>query len=136
MANESRVRIATTARDTEAERLKKYLAAIVHTAPDRIRASLTPRAADSLAELRAKWERAVTEGAVAAMDLDKSRRYIHRQDVASAVWIINHRLGGSPTVVTVDSTHRVVHAQVDYISSARATVTFSGATTGKAYCTL
>lgn len=133
---DTKVRIGTKPRDNEAQRLQKYLAAIVRTAPDRLRASLTPRPGDSLAELRSKWERAVTEGSITALENNIARRHVHRQDVAQAVWIINHRLGGSPTVVTVDSSHRVVHGQVDYLSPNRATVTFSGATTGKAFCTL
>ena len=59
--------------------------------------------------------------------------YVHRQDIAAAVWSISHNLGKYPTVTIVDSSGRQVYGDVEYTDMQSLTVRFSGAFSGRAY---
>ena len=61
------------------------------------------------------------------------KHFTHTQSSASATWVVNHNLGKYPSVSVVDSAGTQVVGQVDYISTSRATLTFVGAFSGKAY---
>lgn len=63
------------------------------------------------------------------------RRHIHTQGFASAIWIINHTLGGKPSVTIVDSADTVVTGDVTYNSNSQVTVTFTAPFSGYAYLT-
>ena len=64
-----------------------------------------------------------------------TRRHVHNQGQASDTWIINHTLGGKPQVTVVDSADTHVFGEVQYISNAQVTVSFSAAFSGYAYLT-
>ena len=64
-----------------------------------------------------------------------TRRYEFTQQAAAATWVINHTLGGRPSVTIVDSADTHVFGEVQYISNTQVTVTFSVAFSGKAYLT-
>jgi hypothetical protein len=52
---------------------------------------------------------------------------------AVAVWNVTHNLGKFPSVSIATSAGDAVYADIDYIDSDSLTITFSGATGGKAY---
>ena len=52
---------------------------------------------------------------------------------AVAVWNVTHNLGKFPSVSIATSAGDIVYADIDYIDSDSLTITFSGATGGKAY---
>lgn len=60
--------------------------------------------------------------------------YVHTQNSASTVWTITHNLAKNPAVTVVDSGGTVVIGQLAYIDTNTATVTFSVAFGGYAYC--
>ena len=64
-----------------------------------------------------------------------TRRYEFTQGSASATWVINHTLGGKPSVTIVDSADTHVFGEVQYNSNTQITVMFSAAFSGKAYLT-
>lgn len=64
-----------------------------------------------------------------------TRRYVYSQASASALWTINHTLGGKPSIVVVDSAGTVVYGEIQYVSNTQITVTFSSAFSGSAYLT-
>jgi hypothetical protein len=66
-------------------------------------------------------------------DLQATATYIHHQDISSAVWTVNHKLGKYPSVTCVESTGEVIHGSTRYLSSDTVTITFLGAITGKVY---
>lgn len=59
--------------------------------------------------------------------------YIHKQILASDVWIIEHNLGRFPSVTVVDSIRREYEGTVDYDNDRRLRVTFSAPFSGEAY---
>jgi len=59
--------------------------------------------------------------------------YVHTQAVASAVWTINHNLGGQPTAVVLDSAGTQCEGTFSYPSINQMVITFSSAFTGTAY---
>lgn len=63
------------------------------------------------------------------------RRHIHNQAVVSDQWVINHTLGGYPSVTVVDSAKTVVIGEVTYNSTTQVVVNFSAAFSGQAYLT-
>lgn len=62
-------------------------------------------------------------------------RYIHTQPSSSDTWVINHNLGGYPSVTVVDSASTVVLGEVTYISTSQIRVSFSAPFSGFAYLT-
>lgn len=59
--------------------------------------------------------------------------YTHTQAVASAVWTINHNLGGEPTAVVLDSAGTQCEGTFSYPSKNQMIITFTAAFTGTAY---
>jgi hypothetical protein len=59
--------------------------------------------------------------------------YVHTQAQASAVWTINHNLGGQPTAVVLDSAGTQCEGTFSYPSANQMVITFSSAFTGTAY---
>ena len=64
-----------------------------------------------------------------------TKRYVHSQPTASSTWIINHPLGGKPSITVVDSADTVVVGEVTYNSNSQVTVTFTAPFSGYAYLT-
>lgn len=54
------------------------------------------------------------------------------QSTPAAVWTITHNLGRRPVVVTEDSANDVIIGNVHYVDNNTLTITFSGATSGRA----
>jgi hypothetical protein len=59
--------------------------------------------------------------------------YTHTQAVSSAVWTINHNLGGKPTAVVLDSAGTMCEGTFTYPSNNQMVITFTSAFTGTAY---
>lgn len=59
--------------------------------------------------------------------------YTFTQSVAAQVWTITHNLNAYPSVVYVDINGNEGYADVQYLNANTLTLTFSGATSGKAY---
>lgn len=59
--------------------------------------------------------------------------YTHTQAQASAVWTINHGLGGEPTAVVLDSAGTQCEGTFSYPSKNQMVITFTSAFTGTAY---
>jgi hypothetical protein len=59
--------------------------------------------------------------------------YVHRQDVAAAVWPVVHNLGKHPSVTVVDSAGTWVIGDVTYTSLNTLTVTFGASFAGTCY---
>lgn len=64
-----------------------------------------------------------------------SRRHVHTQAFAAMTWVINHTLGGKPSVTIVDSADTVVVGEVTYNSNSEVEVNFTTAFSGFAYLT-
>lgn len=64
-----------------------------------------------------------------------STRYVYTQATPSTTWVINHTLGGYPSVSVVDSAKTVVFGEVTYQSTSQVVVNFSTAFSGFAYLT-
>lgn len=62
-----------------------------------------------------------------------SPTYVHKQILASDLWVINHNLGSYPSVTTVDSTGREYEGEVSYDNDRRLRVAFSAPFSGEAY---
>lgn len=65
----------------------------------------------------------------------QNERYIHSQPTASAQWVIEHPLGGHPSVTVVDSAGTQVVGEVRYDSTTQVTVLFTVPFSGIAYLT-
>jgi hypothetical protein len=65
----------------------------------------------------------------------KTTRHIHTQGSASAEWVINHTLGGYPSISIVDSAKTAVFGEVQYDSTTQVTVYFTVPFSGFAYLT-
>jgi hypothetical protein len=59
--------------------------------------------------------------------------YVHTQASASAVWTINHNLGGQPTAVVLDSAGTQCEGTFSYPSNNQMVITFTAAFSGTAY---
>lgn len=59
--------------------------------------------------------------------------YVHTQGSPSAVWTINHNLGGQPTAVVLDSAGTQCEGTFSYPSSNQMVITFTAAFSGTAY---
>lgn len=64
-----------------------------------------------------------------------TRRHVHTQASPSTTWVINHTLGGKPSVTVVDSADTMVVGEVTYNSNSQVTVEFTAAFSGYAYLT-
>jgi len=62
-----------------------------------------------------------------------SSTYTHTQLTASSTWVIQHNLNKRPSVTIVDDGDNLVFADVQYSNENLLTITFTGATSGKAY---
>lgn len=60
--------------------------------------------------------------------------YTHTQIAASDTWTIVHNLGFNPAVTVVDSAGSVIIGALQYTDVTTAVIRFTGATSGKAYC--
>lgn len=60
------------------------------------------------------------------------KNYIHYQNTASNLWIINHNLNKYPAVNVVDSAGNEVVGDVEYIDVNNLKITFTGAFKGRA----
>jgi hypothetical protein len=65
----------------------------------------------------------------------KTTRYVHSQQSASAEWVIQHTLGGRPSVTIVDSAGTTVFGEVKYLSDSDVVISFTNAFSGSAYLT-
>jgi hypothetical protein len=63
-----------------------------------------------------------------------SEEYVHNQAIPSAAWIIEHNLGGYPSITVIDSANSQVEGDVVFDSTNQITVSFSSAFSGKAVC--
>lgn len=59
--------------------------------------------------------------------------YTHVQNTPSAVWTINHNLGGNPTAVVKDSAGTQCEGTFSYPTLNQMIITFTGAFSGVAY---
>lgn len=59
--------------------------------------------------------------------------YVHDQMVPSATWVVVHNLGKNPTVGVVDSGGSVIEPDIHYDNINQLTISFTSATSGKAY---
>ena len=59
--------------------------------------------------------------------------YVHTQGQASAIWTINHNLGGQPTAVVLDSAGTQCEGTFSYPSTNQMIITFTAAFSGTAY---
>ena len=59
--------------------------------------------------------------------------YTHTQASASETWTVTHRLHRKPSVMIVDTSDNIIYADVEYDSDIQLTISFNGATAGKAY---
>ena len=55
------------------------------------------------------------------------------QSTPSTLWTIVHNLGKFPSVVTVDTTNRLIEGEVEYVNANSLTVAFNVAEAGSAY---
>ena len=85
-------------------------------------------AAGSINQNFAKIKMAVDE-----MLAPKVERYVHVQNEASSIWIVDHQMGRYPSVTVVDSAGTMVFGEVVYNNENQVTITFTAAFSGKAY---
>lgn len=64
-----------------------------------------------------------------------NERYVHSQPSPSAEWIVEHPLGGRPSVTIVDSAATKVYGDIVYDSDTQITISFSAPFSGFAYLT-
>lgn len=85
-------------------------------------------AAGSINQNFAKIKMAVDE-----MLAPKVERYVHVQNEASSIWVVDHQMGRYPSVTVVDSAGTMVFGEVVYDNENQVTITFTAAFSGKAY---
>lgn len=68
------------------------------------------------------------------LEENKDKSFIHKQNSASSEWIIKHNLEKYPAISIVDSAGSSVYGEITYIDSNTASVKFTGAFSGIAYC--
>lgn len=64
-----------------------------------------------------------------------TQRFVFTQASPSDTWVINHTLGGRPSVTVVDSASTTVIGEVSYISDSQVEVSFTSPFSGFAYLT-
>lgn len=62
------------------------------------------------------------------------KNYVHKQQVASSVWTVDHNLGKFPSITVVDSAGTIVTGEITLLTTEQAVISFNGAFSGKAYC--
>jgi hypothetical protein len=62
-------------------------------------------------------------------------RFVFSQQAASAEWVVDHPLGGRPSVTVVDSAATTVIGEVSYVSNSRVIIRFTSPFSGFAYLT-
>lgn len=67
--------------------------------------------------------------------LTNNERHIYTQSTPSSTWVIEHALGGHPSVTVVDSAGTTVFGEVKYDSTTQVTVSFTVPFSGLAYLT-
>ena len=60
-------------------------------------------------------------------------KYVHEQNEAAEIWIINHNLNKKPSITIVDSAETVVVGEEEYIDNNRLIIRFKNKFKGKAY---
>jgi len=60
-------------------------------------------------------------------------KFTFAQEQNSNQWEVEHNLGKFPSVTIVDSGENIVYAEVQYTDENNLTISFNGATSGKAY---
>lgn len=68
------------------------------------------------------------------IEKNRDKFFIYKQNSASAEWIIRHNLDKYPAISIVDSAGNSVYGEITYIDSNTASVKFTGAFSGIAYC--
>jgi len=69
------------------------------------------------------------------MVLPATARHVHTQSTAASTWVINHALGGYPSVSVVDSSRTLVFGEITYPSTSQVVVNYSAAFSGYAFLT-
>ena len=69
------------------------------------------------------------------MVLPATARHVHTQSTAASTWVINHALGGYPSVSVVDSSKTLVFGEITYPSTSQVVVNYSAAFSGYAFLT-
>jgi hypothetical protein len=67
--------------------------------------------------------------------LPATARHVHTQSTAASTWVINHALGGYPSVSVVDSSRTLVFGEITYPSTSQVVVNYSAAFSGYAFLT-
>lgn len=67
--------------------------------------------------------------------LNRNQRFIHTQSAPSDSWVIDHDLGGNPSVSVTDTDGNIIIGDIQYISSSRISIRFSAQFSGLAYLT-
>lgn len=63
----------------------------------------------------------------------QDKTYVHKQETASAKWIVEHNLGKYPAITVVDSAGSVVIGDYQYVDLNTVVLEFSAAFSGRAY---
>jgi hypothetical protein len=69
------------------------------------------------------------------VSLSVNSRFVFDQAAPASTWVINHNLGGFPSISVVDSANTVVFGMVTYVNNTQVVLTFSAPFSGKAYLT-
>ncbi len=72
---------------------------------------------------------------VLSLVLPVTARHVHTQTTAASTWVINHALGGYPSVSVVDSSKTLVFGEITYPSTSQVVVNYSAAFSGYAFLT-
>jgi len=64
-----------------------------------------------------------------------TRRHVHVQSSPENTWVVNHTLGGKPSVMVVDSADTIIVGDVTYISNTEIRIDFTSAFSGSVYLT-
>lgn len=64
-----------------------------------------------------------------------TNRHVHTQASPATTWVINHELGGYPSVTVVDTASTTVIGEVSYVSTSQVVVEFTAPFSGYAYLT-
>lgn len=75
----------------------------------------------------------VTEDVLTRVQRRDSSQYVHTQQVASNIWVVEHNLGKYPSVTIVDSAGREVTGSVEHVSVNKVIIRFENAFSGMAY---
>lgn len=68
-----------------------------------------------------------------SLGIISDKNFVFNQNVASALWVINHNLNKFPSVSVVDSGNNIVIGEVIYIDENNLRIAFSSSFSGSAY---